>query len=93
VIPALWFLLSGAAAAAAFQALYLWSGSIWPPALAHLTWNAWNPLLLGNQYGASPSIFGGKIWLINGEGLLGMLVNGGVTLFFVLRWRRAARAR
>ncbi len=91
VVPALAFLLSIAAAAAAFQALYLWSGSIWPPAIAHLTWNAWNPFFLGNQYGRSPSIFGGELWLINGEGLLGMLVNGAVTLALVLRWRASRR--
>ena len=86
-VPALAFLASIAAAAAAFQALYLWSGSIWPPVVAHFSWNFWNPFFLGNQYGSSPSFFGGEIWLINGEGLLGMLVNGAITLVLVLRWR------
>ena len=90
-VPALSFLLSIAAAAAAFQALYLWSGSIWPPAIAHLTWNAWNPFFLGNQYGGGPSMFGGEIWLINGEGVLGMVVNGAVTLVLVTRWRARQR--
>jgi membrane protease YdiL (CAAX protease family) len=88
-IPALSFLLSVAAAAAMFQALYLWSGSIWPCAVAHLTWNAWNPFLLGNQYGPGPSIFGGSLWLINGEGLLGMIVNASITILLIRRWRAA----
>jgi membrane protease YdiL (CAAX protease family) len=89
--PALSFLLSIAAGAAAFQALYLWSGSIWPPVVAHFTWNWWNPFFLGDQYGPGPSIFGGQLWLINGEGLLGMLVNGAITVALVLGWRAQRR--
>ena len=92
LVPALSFLLSVAAGAAAFQALYLWSGSIWPPVVAHFTWNFWNPFFLGDQYGPGPSIFGGKRWLINGEGVLGMLVNGAITAALVLHWR-AQRSR
>ena len=91
-IPALSFLLSIAAAAAAFQALYLWSGSVWPPIIAHTAWNAWNPFFLGSQYRAGrPSIFGGELWLINGEGLLGLLVNGAITAALVMRWRARSR--
>jgi membrane protease YdiL (CAAX protease family) len=93
VVPALSFLLSIAAAAAAFQALYLWSGSIWPPVIAHFSWNFWNPFFLGNQYGPGPSIFGGELWLINGEGLLGMLVNASITAVLIVRWRRRPAVR
>jgi membrane protease YdiL (CAAX protease family) len=92
-VPAASFLLAIAAAAAVFQALYLWSGSIWPPVIAHFSWNCWNPVLLGNQYGSSPSVFGGKLWLINGEGLLGMLVNGALTVALVYYWRRRSTTR
>jgi membrane protease YdiL (CAAX protease family) len=91
VVPAVSFLLSIAAAAAAFQALYLWSGSIWPPVVAHFSWNFWNPFFLGNQYGPGPSIFGGELWLINGEGLLGMLVNAAITAVLIVRWRASTR--
>ncbi len=88
VVPAASFLLSIAAAAAAFQAFYLWSGSVWPPIIAHTTWNFWNPFFLGNQYGGGgPSVFGGEQWLINGEGTLGMIVNLAVTAVLVMRWR------
>lgn len=86
-LPALAFLLAIAAAAAAFQALYLWSGSIWPPVVAHFTWNFWNPFFLGSQYGPDISIFGGQTWLINGEGLLGMILNGVLTVILVRSWR------
>jgi membrane protease YdiL (CAAX protease family) len=87
VVPALAFLLSVAAGAAAFQALYQWSGSVWPPIVAHFTWNFWNPFFLGDQYGPHPSLFGGELWLINGEGLLGMLINAVITVVLVQRWR------
>lgn len=87
--PALSFLASVAAGAAAFQAFYRWSGSIWPPAIAHFSWNFWNPLFLGDQYGPGASMFGGAQWLINGEGLLGVVVNGAITIALVAHWRRA----
>lgn len=87
-VPAASFLLSIAAAAAALQALYLWSGSVWPPIIAHFAWNAWNPYILGNQYGGGPSVFGGEVWLINGEGLLGLVVNLAITAVLIARWRR-----
>lgn len=86
-VPALSFLASVAAGAAAFQALYLWSGSVWPPVVAHFTWNFWNPFFLGDQYGPHPSLFGGQLWLINGEGLFGLLINGAITVVLVQRWR------
>jgi membrane protease YdiL (CAAX protease family) len=86
-VPAVAFLLSIAAGAAVFQALYLWSGSIWPPVIAHFIWNWWNPFFLGDQYGSSPSIFGGALWLINGEGVLGLLINSVLTVVLVRRWR------
>jgi hypothetical protein len=88
VVPALAFLASIAAAAAAFQALYRWSGSVWPPIVAHLSWNFWNPFILGNQYGPGASLFGGALWMINGEGLLGLVINGAITVALVRRWRR-----
>ncbi|MBS2025771.1 MAG: CPBP family intramembrane metalloprotease [Deltaproteobacteria bacterium] len=87
-VPALAFLASIAAAAAVFQALYLWSGSVWPPIVAHFSWNFWNPFILGNQYGPSKSVFGGVIWVINGEGLFGLVFNGLLTVFLVLMWRK-----
>ncbi len=93
VIPAAAFLFSIAAAAAAFQALYLVSGSVWPPAIAHFTWNTWNPLLLGSQYGGGPSIFSGEIWLINGEGVLGMVVNATITIALIRYWLRRRPAQ
>jgi len=86
--PAAAFLLSIAAAWAPHQALYRWSGSVWPPVVLHFTWNFWNPFFLGNQYGPGMSIFGGMQWLINGEGLLGLLVNGAATVILIRYWKK-----
>ncbi len=82
------FLLSIGTAAAAYQALYLWSGSVWPPAILHFTWNLWNPLILGDQYGGKAALFGGATWLTNGEGVLGMVVQGAVAGYLLWYWRR-----
>ena len=84
------FLASIAAAAVPFVALYLWARSIWPCAVLHLTWNFWNPFFLGDVYGGAPGMFGGRVWIFNGEGAFGLLVNGAVAAALLWRWRAAA---
>lgn len=81
------FLLSIAAAAGPFAALYLWSRSVWPCVVLHFTWNTWNPFFLGDVYGGGAGVFGGAVWAFNGEGLFGLFINGGVTLWLVRRYR------
>ncbi|TMA24673.1 MAG: CPBP family intramembrane metalloprotease [Deltaproteobacteria bacterium] len=58
-----------------FCALYLWSGSVWPCAAMHFTWNEWNPFFLGDPYGDGQGMFGGASWIFNGEGVFGMALN------------------
>jgi len=53
--------------------LLLRSGSLWPAAVFHLTWNLVNPALLGNIYTDKEGLLRGRIWLINGEGVVGAL--------------------
>lgn len=84
------FLLAIGAAAAMFQAVYLWTRSVWPCALLHLSWNFFNPAVLGNVYSGRPGLFSGSVWVFNGEGLLGAVVMGAVTLALVWRWRARA---
>ncbi|WP_163997565.1 CPBP family intramembrane glutamic endopeptidase [Pyxidicoccus caerfyrddinensis] len=81
------FLLAIAAAAALFQAVYLWTRSVWPCAVLHLAWNLVNPTVLGSVYSGRPGLFSGSVWVFNGEGLLGAVVMGAVTLALVWRWR------
>lgn len=70
------FLLNVFFAGFVFAWLYLRSGSIWTVYLAHVTWNFINPLFLGNVYSNSPSqFFESSVQIVNGEGLLGCVVN------------------
>jgi membrane protease YdiL (CAAX protease family) len=55
--------------------LLLRSGSLWPAAVFHLTWNLVNPALLGNIYTDREGLLRGRIWLINGEGVIGAVVS------------------
>lgn len=82
------FLLSIAAAAVPFAALYLWARSVWPCAVLHLSWNLWNPLLLGNVYTGQPGLFGGQVRLFNGEGFFGLIFSSLLACWLFLRWRR-----
>jgi hypothetical protein len=86
------FLLSIAAAAVPFAALYRWGRSVWPCAVLHLSWNLWNPLLLGNVYSGRPGLFGGQMRIFNGEALFGLLFNGLLAGWLLWRWRREAVA-
>ncbi len=53
--------------------LLLQTGSIWPTTVFHLTWNLVNPALLGSIYTDKEGLLRGRIWLINGEGVVGAL--------------------
>jgi membrane protease YdiL (CAAX protease family) len=86
------FLASIAVAAVVFAQLYLATRSIWPCALFHVSWNVFNPLLLGNVYTGRPGLFGGQVWAFNGEGVFGLVLNGLVAAFLFRHWRRAGRA-
>ena len=84
------FLLSIAAAAVPFAALYLWGRSVWPCAVLHLSWNLWNPLVLGNVYTGQAGLFGGQVRIFNGEALFGLIFNSILALWLIARWRREA---
>lgn len=84
------FLLSIAASAVPFAAFYLWSRSLWPCAVLHLSWNLWNPVLLGDVYLGRPSLFGGQVRIFNGEALFGLIFNLLVALWLIRAWRRSA---
>jgi membrane protease YdiL (CAAX protease family) len=55
--------------------LLLQTGSLWPSVIFHLTWNLLNPAVFGNLYTAKEGLLRGPIWLINGEGVMGMVVS------------------
>ncbi|MCE1203625.1 MAG: CPBP family intramembrane metalloprotease [Holophagaceae bacterium] len=84
------FLLSIAAAAVPFAALYLWGRSVWPCAVLHFSWNLWNPIVLGNVYTGHAGLFGGQVRIFNGEALFGLIFNAVVAIWLITRWRRMA---
>jgi len=70
------FLVNIFCAGIVFAWLYLRTKNIWSVYVAHVTWNVFNPMILGNVYSkqASP-LFKTDLQIVNGEGLLGCLVN------------------
>lgn len=86
------FLLSIAVAAVPFAALYRLGRSVWPCAVAHLSWNFWNPILLGDVYRGHQGLFGGQVRVFNGEALFGLIFNGLLAAWLLLKWRREAVA-
>ena len=85
------FLLSIAVAAVPFAAFYRWGRSVWPCAVLHFSWNVWNPILLGNVYTDHPGLFGGQMRIFNGEALFGLIFNGLIAAWLILKWRREGR--
>jgi membrane protease YdiL (CAAX protease family) len=85
------FLGAIAAAAPVFAAFYRWSRSVWPCAVAHMAWNLWNPLILGDVYGGQSGLFGGAVWFFNGEGVCKLILNGAVSLYLVRRALHSSR--
>ena len=70
-----------------FAHSYLQGGSIIPPMLFHFLWNIYNPAVLGDIYRNDSGLMKGPIWLINGEGLFGVLFG----LLFVAWFLRRPR--
>jgi CAAX protease family protein len=70
-----------------FAYTFLQSGSIFPPIIFHYVWNYFNPIVLGNVYRNRIGIMSGNILLINGEGMLGIVVGSLFVAWFVYHYR------
>jgi membrane protease YdiL (CAAX protease family) len=68
--------------------IYIKSGSIWTPTIMHLFWNLFRGILTGRLADGEPGIFTGNLWLINGEGIIGMVIAVLFGLIFYLLMRR-----
>jgi hypothetical protein len=86
------FLGSIAVQAVVVQAIYLRSGSVWPCAVFHLSWNTWNETILGDVYAGAPGLLSGQFWVFNGEGPVGLLLNGAVALWLLHGWQSTRRS-
>jgi membrane protease YdiL (CAAX protease family) len=71
--------------------IYMKSGSIWAPTILHLFWNLYRGVLTGRLSDGEMGLFTGNLWLINGEGIIGMgcTILAGIFFFLlVLRYQR-----
>jgi membrane protease YdiL (CAAX protease family) len=62
--------------------VYLKSGSIWAPTIMHLFWNLYRGTLTGRLADGAAGLFAGDLWLVNGEGVIGMIVTACFGLLF-----------
>lgn len=67
--------------------IYIRSGSIWAPTIMHLFWNLFRGVLTGRLADGTPGLFTGNLWLMNGEGIIGMAVTVlfGIIFYLLIR--------
>ncbi|CAF1325721.1 unnamed protein product [Adineta steineri] len=70
--------------------VYGWIGiqcqfSTIPPTMMHFVWNRINPLLLGSIYTNTPGWMNGEQWKINGEGLIGCIVELFIAIIILIQ--------
>ena len=83
------FALTGTAIV--YSWIYVKSGSIWAPTIMHLFWNLYRSIFTGRLADGTPGIFKGNLWIINGEGIIGMIVTifvANLFLFFLFKLER-----
>ena len=73
--------------ACVFSWIYMRSASIWAPTIMHLSWNFFRGVLTGRLSDGEPGLFTGDLWLINGEGLIGMIVTALTGFVFIFLFR------
>jgi hypothetical protein len=44
-------------------------------------------------YSGRPGLFGGEVWVFNGEGVFGLVLNGLLAVWFFRRWTRVPVAQ
>jgi membrane protease YdiL (CAAX protease family) len=79
--------------AALYSWVYLRSGSIWAPTIMHLFWNLYRGMLTGRLADGEPGLFVGNLWIINGEGIIGMMVTALVGFYFLRLIKRSDKVK
>lgn len=79
-------LLSLVGTACVYSWVYVKSASIWAPTIMHLSWNLFRGVLTGRLSDGELGLFAGDLWLVNGEGVIGMIVTAltGIVFFLLL---------
>jgi len=69
-------------------AYYLTDESVFPVMILHLIWNILNPWVLGDIYANVEGLVAGQVFVVNGEGLVGVVVGLFALAGFVIIFRR-----
>ena len=69
-------------------AYYLTDASVFPVMITHLIWNILNPWVLGDIYANVEGLVAGQIFVVNGEGLVGVVLGLVALGGFVILFRR-----
>jgi membrane protease YdiL (CAAX protease family) len=69
-------------------AYYLTDESVFPVMILHLIWNIINPWILGDIYANIEGLVAGQIFVVNGEGLVGVVLGLVALGGFVILFRR-----
>lgn len=69
-------------------AYYLTDESVFPVMILHLIWNIINPWILGDIYANVEGLIAGQIFVVNGEGLVGVVLGLVALGGFVILFRR-----
>lgn len=65
------------------------SKNLIPVLFFHSTWNVVNVLILGDIYTKKAGIIVGNLSVINGEGLLGVILGGILAIWFIIQFRKS----
>jgi CAAX protease family protein len=68
---------------------YLSRGSLIPVLFLHSTWNVVNVLILGDLYTNKTGLIVGNIPIINGEGVLGLILGGILMFWFIKQFKKS----
>lgn len=69
-------------------AYYLTDESVFPVMILHLIWNIMNPWILGDIYANVEGLVAGQIFVVNGEGLVGVVLGLVALGGFIILFRR-----
>ncbi|WP_202128811.1 CPBP family intramembrane glutamic endopeptidase [Paenibacillus dendrobii] len=71
-----------------FSYCYYLSGSLIPVLFFHSVWNVVNTKVLGDIYTNTSGLLQGNLFIMNGEGVMGLIVCGALMVWFIWKLRR-----
>ena len=77
----------------AFSYAYYLSGSLIPVLFFHSVWNVVNTTVLGDIYTNKQGLLQGNLFIMNGEGVIGLIVSGVLMLWFMWKLRKQGEVK